>query len=92
MRRSEPITGADEYTFTAEFEPAEEGGYVVRFPSLPALVTEGETLEEAREMAADLLTGYLELLRERGKPLPASDAPGGNVPTREPLTVRLRTA
>jgi hypothetical protein len=43
-------------------------------------------------MAADLLAGYLELLRERGKPLPASDAPSGDVPIREPLTVRLRTA
>jgi signal transduction histidine kinase len=46
----EPIT-ATEHTYTAEFEPAEEGGYIVRFPSLPGLVTEGESLEEARSMA-----------------------------------------
>ncbi len=90
MNHKEPITTA-EYTYTAVFEPAQEGGYVVYFPSLPSLVTEGETLEEAREMATDLLTGYLELLLERGKPLPASDIPQPSEPIREPLTVKLRT-
>lgn len=91
MNHREPVTTA-EYTYTAIFEPAEEGGYVVRFPSLPGLVTEGETLEEARAMAGDLLTGYLELLVERGRPLPASDASQAPEPVREPLTVKLRTA
>ena len=91
MNHQEPVTTA-EYTYTAVFEPAEEGGYVVRFPSLPGLVTEGETLEEARAMAGDLLTGYLELLVERGRSLPASDLPREPEPIREPLTVKLRTA
>ena len=89
MNHQEPITAA-EYTYLAVFEPAEEGGYVVRFPSLPGIVTEGETLDEARAMATDLLTGYLEPLRERGKPLPASDPAGEPEPIREPLTVKLR--
>lgn len=44
------------YTFTMLFEPAEEGGYVVTCPALPGLVTEGDTLEEARRMAGDALT------------------------------------
>ncbi|MDX6384207.1 MAG: antitoxin HicB, partial [Blastocatellia bacterium] len=48
------------YTFTMVFEPAEEGGYVVTCPALPGLVTEGDTLEEARLMAEDALRGYLE--------------------------------
>lgn len=61
---------AVEYTFTAVFEPAEEGGYVVTFPAIPNLATQGETLEEAREMAADCLQGYLETLQELGRPLP----------------------
>ena len=90
MNHQEPITTA-EYTYTAVFEPAQEGGYVVYFPSLPGVVTEGETLEEAREMATDLLTGYLELLHERGQPLPASDSWEESNPIREPLTIRLRT-
>lgn len=78
-------------TYLAEFEPAEEGGYVVSFPSFPGLVTQGETLDEARGAAADLLGGYLELMRERGRLPPPSDA----TPTaaiREPLTVTLQTA
>ncbi|PYS20980.1 MAG: hypothetical protein DMF72_19225 [Acidobacteria bacterium] len=44
------------------FEPAEEGGYVVTCPALPGLVTEGDTMEEARSMAEDALGGYLESL------------------------------
>ena len=88
--RSETITTA-EYTYAAVFEPAEEGGFVVSFPAFPGLATQGETLEEARAMAADLLAGYLELMRERGRLLPESDA-NPSAPIREPLTVKLRTA
>ena len=50
------------YTFTMLFEPAEEGGYVVTCPALPGLVTEGDTMEEARMMAEDALRLYLESL------------------------------
>ena len=60
MERKEPITSA-EYTYAAIFEPVEEGGFVVSFPAFPDLMTQGETLEEARAMAADLLTGCLAL-------------------------------
>jgi predicted RNase H-like HicB family nuclease len=59
--------------YLAEFEPAEEGGYVVRFPAIPDMATEGRSLEEARVMAADLLHGYLETLRELGRPVPSSE-------------------
>jgi predicted RNase H-like HicB family nuclease len=54
------------YTFTMIFEPAEEGGYVVTCPALPGLVTEGDTLDEARRMAEDALRGYLESLGADG--------------------------
>jgi predicted RNase H-like HicB family nuclease len=60
------------YTFTMLFEPAEEGDYVVTCPALPGLVTEGDTLEEARLMAGDALRGYLESLREDGLSIPPS--------------------
>lgn len=59
--------------YLAEFEPAEEGGYVVRFPAIPDMATEGRSLEEARVMAADFLHGYLETLRELGRPVPSSE-------------------
>ena len=62
-----------EYRYTVLFEPAEEGGYVVTCPSLPGLVTEGDTLEEARAMAADAIRGYLEALSKEGSPFPLED-------------------
>ena len=59
------------YTFTMLFEPAEEGGYVVTCPALPGLVTEGDTMKEARRMAEDALRLYLGTLREDGLPIQA---------------------
>ena len=51
--------------------PDETGGYVGTCPALPGLVTEGDTLEEAREMAADAIRGYVESLQKDGAPIPA---------------------
>jgi len=56
--------------YTVLFEPAEEGGYVVTCPALPGLVTEGDTIEEAREMARDAIRAYVESLRKDGLPIP----------------------
>jgi antitoxin HicB len=86
--RHERSVGTDEYTFTVVFKPAEEGGYVATFPAIPDLATQGETLEEARAMALDCLRGYLEVLRETGRPLPKSESSRVH---RERLTVRLET-
>ena len=55
----------EKHTFTA-FEPAQEGGSVVTAPALPGLVTEGDALEEARQMAKDAIRGYLESLHDFG--------------------------
>jgi len=63
------------YTFTMLFEPAEEGGYVVTCPALPGLVTEGDTMEEARKMAEDALRLYLDTLIEDGLPIPTDKIP-----------------
>jgi antitoxin HicB len=52
-----------EYTFKMLFEPAEEGGYVVTCPALPGLVTEDDTLAEAKRMAKDAIRGYLDSLQ-----------------------------
>jgi len=64
-----------EYRYTVIFEPAEEGGYVVKCPALPGLVTEGDTLEEARAMAEDAIRGYIESLRKDHLPIPADKDP-----------------
>ena len=90
MAIQETVT-TTEHTFTAVFEPAEEGGYVVAFPAIPNLATQGETLEEARAMAVDCLQGYLETLQELGRPLPESETHAANS-LREEVRVQLKTA
>ena len=72
------------YTFTMLFEPAEEGGYVVTCPALPGLVTEGNTMEEARSMAEDALRLYLETLIEDGMPIPSD-----RIPIAQPIEVTV---
>ncbi len=62
-----------EYSYTVFFEPAPEGGYTVTVPALPGLVTEGDTLEEAREMALDAIRAYLESLLKDGEPIPQEE-------------------
>ncbi len=61
------------YRYTVIIEPAEEGGYCVFVPALNNIATQGETLEEAREMAKDLISGYLEVLTEDGIKPPIED-------------------
>lgn len=56
--------------YTAIFEPADEGGYIVSIPALPGLVTQGETFEEATEMVTDAIKSYCASLIKRGEPVP----------------------
>lgn len=78
-----------ELSFTVVFEPAEEGGYVVTCPALPGVVTQGETLDEARAMAADAIRGYVESLIKDGEPVPRDLAVE---PIREKVTVVIAAA
>lgn len=55
--------------YTVIFEPAEEGGYVVYVPSLPGCVTQGDSFEEAVNMAKDAIKGYLDVLKEEKEEL-----------------------
>ncbi len=56
--------------YTAVFEPAEEGGYVVSVPALPGCATQGETFEEAVEMIKDAIKGYLLVLKKQENEIP----------------------
>ncbi len=76
------------YTYTVLLEPDEDGGFVVTCPALPGLVSHGDTLEEAREHAAEAIELYLECLKAEGSPVPV----GEEQPTatrREPITVKF---
>jgi predicted RNase H-like HicB family nuclease len=69
MARAKPIA-ARQFTYTAVFDPVAKDRYVVTFPALPGLVTEGETLEDAHRMAEDALRCYVEGHLEDGLPIP----------------------
>lgn len=57
--------------YLARFEPdAVDGGYVITFPDFGYGVTQGESLEEAMEMARDLLWLTISDYIRAGKPLP----------------------
>ncbi len=77
-----------ECIFTVFFEPAAEGGYVVTCPALPGLVTEGDSLAEARRMAQDAIRAYLESLRKDGEPIP-SDPKLNSEPVKEKIKVAI---
>ena len=48
----------------------EESGYSVVIPDLPGCVTQGETLEEAIQMAEDAALGWLLTALEEGEKIP----------------------
>ena len=56
--------------YTVIFEPQSEGGYTAMVPALPGCISEGDSLEESREMIADAIKAYCESLIKDGKPLP----------------------
>jgi antitoxin HicB len=53
-----------------ELERQENGWWLVRFPEIPAALTEGETEEEARANAVDCVIAALEGYMKAGRPLP----------------------
>jgi antitoxin HicB len=58
--------------YFAKFEPdPERGGYVISFPDVPGCITQGETDEDAMEMAVDALCLMLAHLVERDEEIPA---------------------
>jgi antitoxin HicB len=56
--------------YLIDMEKNEDGGYSVTVPALPGCITEGATWDEAIANAQEAITGYLEALRDLGKPIP----------------------
>jgi len=56
--------------FTAVFERDEAGYIYAHVPELPEVQTQGDTIEEARDMVRAAIEQALELRRERGEPIP----------------------
>lgn len=56
--------------YTAIFEAAPEGGYVVTVPALPGCMTQGDTFEEATENIREVIELCLSVLKEDGDDIP----------------------
>ena len=69
MKEQAPVRVGD-YGFTILIEPNDPDGYLVTCPALPGLVTQGDTLDEANEMAHDAIQAYVESLIADGQQVP----------------------
>jgi len=56
--------------FAVVLEPEDQGGFTVRVPALPEIVTYGKDEAEALSMAADAIRLVLEDSAARGEPMP----------------------
>lgn len=63
--------------YAAVFDQQAEGGFPVIFPAIPEVITEGDTIEEARFNAAEALSLALSVRIELGDVLPLSSPPVG---------------
>src|ERR1035441_233060 len=68
--------------YPALFEPAEEGGFVVTFPDVESVVTQGDDEQDAREMARDALITMFGYYIRHGQPI--------NPPTSQPRSKKYR--
>jgi predicted RNase H-like HicB family nuclease len=60
-------------TYTTVLRPEPEGGFTVRVPALPEIVSYGEDREEALAMAKDAIELCLIHRKECGEDIPDSD-------------------
>ena len=74
------------YDYTVVYTPDPDGGYVVTVPLL-GIATQGETIEEARSMAADAIRGYVESLKKAGEPIPREPRESTRHVITEPMRV-----
>ena len=60
---------ATEYSYSVILESQEGGGFTVLVPALPEVVTEGETEEDALEMAKEAIRLVIDHRRAHGLPI-----------------------
>lgn len=57
-------------TYTIVVEPEEGGGFMVSVPALPGCFSQGATLEQCRERAAEAIAVHIAGLEADGEPIP----------------------
>ncbi len=50
--------------------PGEDGYFVIEVPSLPGCISQGKTREEALANIEEAIALYIEVLQDRGEPVP----------------------
>lgn len=91
VKKRQETIGTLQAQYVCTFRSQREGGYSVRCPAFPGLITNGKTLAEARANAREALELCIEVYQDKGWPLPASDAePRGTI--RELIPVKLARA
>ena len=68
--KHQEVTTATERTFSVLLQPEPEGGFTVLVPSLPEIVSYGETEAEALDTAKEAIKLALEVREEQGKEIP----------------------
>lgn len=61
---------ANEHSFTIQLQSEPEGGYTVRVPAFPEIVSYGLTLEESMANAREAIELMIEDYREEGRAIP----------------------
>ena len=82
-----------EFAYPARFHKERDGGYLVTFPDLPDAITQGDSLDDAMEMATDCLAETIGArIAERADiPIP-STAKRGHVRVAVPAHVAVKAA
>jgi predicted RNase H-like HicB family nuclease len=73
MKRSETIS-TQHAQYVCTFRPDPGGGYSVRCAAFPELISHADTLDDARRVAREALELCVEVYRDEGRPIPASDS------------------
>lgn len=60
------------FQLTVLLEEQPEGGFTITCPDLPELITECDSLDEAKESVIDAFRAVVELYEHKQKPLPKS--------------------
>jgi antitoxin HicB len=64
---------SEKRTFAVVLEPEEEGGFTVRVPAFPEIITYGKDETEALAMAKDAIDLVIADSAQRGEPIPIGE-------------------
>ena len=62
--------------YRIEFEGSDSEGYSAYVPDLPVVLAVGDTFEELKSRIAEAVELHLELMAEKGLPIPEPTTPG----------------